>query len=430
MLPLALVLFAPSAVTAQSLRYKLERVFDEVLSLELGGSPGAHGSHFSPDNVASSEQTIQALTTMIGTNLSSFPLSSTGATIIYDLSTGVPVRKTGSLGPIFSEHGTTLGQGRVILGYNFTHMRLNKVRGLELSNMKLSFTHQDVAAPGMGDSANELDTIDLLLDMEMEASILAFYLTAGLFDRLDVGIALPLINVHLKADPVAAISSYTFTSNDSANHFYGGTNTNPELSTEPTPIDDHASGIGDVALRAKLNFFQRKGGDLAALLEVRLPTGDEENFLGSGGTSVKGVLVGSYAYGAFTPHVNLAYFIPGAEYASDQLHLFLGSSQQVGTRFTFVLDLLSRFQVGETAEELQVDDPVVIRRPHSDGEVVKVVPLTNVPQSSRDNTLDLSLGAKWAPKDFLIILGNVMMPLNDDGLRSSLVTTLGFEFNF
>ena len=419
--------FAP--VSAQSLRFKIEQVFEEVLDLELAGSPGQHGNHFSPDNVASSDKIIKALTSFIGSNIALFPLSSTGATIIYDLSTGVPVRKTGSLGPVFSEAGTTLGGGRVILGYNFTFMNFNRIRGLEVRDLQFTFTHQDVGAPGLGDSDNELDTIDLFMDMKLAASILAFYFTAGVTDRLDLGFAIPLVNAHVEANPMASINSFTLVNNDSANHFYGGDRTNPQLTTLPTPINDSATGIGDIALRAKLNFYRGRG-DLAGLIEVRIPTGDEENFLGSGSTSVKAQLIASRSWSGFTPHVNLSYIFRDSDLDNDDIELAIGYDQLVASRFTLVLDFFGRFQVGETPEALRFDETAVIRRPISNTELVRVVQLTNLPQRDHDHTIDLSLGAKYAPRDFLVLIGNILVSLNDGGLRADVVPTIGFEFNF
>jgi hypothetical protein len=414
---------------SQSLRYKIETIFDEVLRLQLAGSPGAHGQHFSPDNVESSDQIITALTSFLGASIASFPLSSTGATVVFDLSTGAPVRQTESLGPIFSEAGTTLGKKHVILGYNFTYMSFDHIRGLKLEDLRFTFTHEDVGSPGLGDSDNEFDTIDLFMNMQLDASILAFYMTTGVTDHLDVGLALPLVNAHVVADPVATINSFTLVANDSANHFYGGTRTEPILTTEPTPVNDDASGIGDIAVRAKLNFYRGKG-DLAGLVEARLPTGDEENFLGAGYTTIRAAVIGSRAWGSFSPHVNLAYVFKDTDLDRDDVELFLGYEQGFGGQFTLVLDFLGRFQVGDPIEELQFDESVTISRSLGSTALVREVSLTNVPSADSDDIMDLSLGAKYAPKDFLILLGNVIVPLNDGGLRPAVVSTLGFEFNF
>ena len=42
------------------------------------------------------------------------------------------------------------------------------------------------------------------------------------------------------------------------------------------------SGIGDILLRTKLNLGQSPRGAGAVALDLRLPTGDEENLAGSG----------------------------------------------------------------------------------------------------------------------------------------------------
>ena len=58
------------------------------------------------------------------------------------------------------------------------------------------------------------------------------------------------------------------------------------------------------------------------------------------------------------------------------------------------------------------------------------VSLTNIPNYSRDNIFDVAFGVKLKLKESLLVLGNVFVPLNDDGLRAGVVPTLGIEFSF
>ena len=75
-----------------------------------------------------------------------------------------------------------------------------------------------------------------------------------------------------------------------------------------------AQGIGDILLRAKYRFFNAAGGGLAAGVDLRLPTGDSEQLLGTGGAQLKVGLIGSMASGPFSPHVNVGYtFSRGTE---------------------------------------------------------------------------------------------------------------------
>ena len=48
-----------------------------------------------------------------------------------------------------------------------------------------------------------------------------------------------------------------------------------------------AAGLGDIMIRAKYNFLSRWGGGLAAAIDVRTPTGDETNLLGTGALQTK-----------------------------------------------------------------------------------------------------------------------------------------------
>ena len=45
-----------------------------------------------------------------------------------------------------------------------------------------------------------------------------------------------------------------------------------------------AIGIGDIVLRAKYHLYKGPVADIDGALLLRLPTGDEDNFLGTGTT--------------------------------------------------------------------------------------------------------------------------------------------------
>jgi hypothetical protein len=68
-----------------------------------------------------------------------------------------------------------------------------------------------------------------------------------------------------------------------------------------------ASGIGDIAghLRYRLNASESNA--LAVSVDARLPTGDADNLLGSGGTRVTGAVAWSGRAGRFLPHVSAGY---------------------------------------------------------------------------------------------------------------------------
>lgn len=414
----------------QSLRDKISNLFGKVLEIQLAGSPGKHGKHFEPANVTSSNAMVSSFSNFIAANVSSFPLSSTVAGLTFDFSTGEPVSTTTSLGPIFAERAQTLGKGQLNLGFNFSFLNLAKLRGLNTKDLRFTFTHQDVGESGLGDSDNEFDTIDFFTNLDLDASILAFFVTVGVTNRLDIGIAVPFVNVSIKADPRAIINSFTLTANDSANHLFGGTPKDPELTQQSESINDDATGTGDIAIRAKYNFLKGKKVDLSALLEYQPPTGDEEDFLGAGKSTFRAGIISSGILGNFAPHLNLAYERRRSDLDRDEIEVVLGYDLKVAEGVTLATEFLRELEIGSEIEGLQFPEPVIIQRPIGSTVFRREVSLTNIPQFSHDHILNVAFGLKFNPKKELIIIGNVFVPVNDGGLRSSVIPTFGFEFTF
>jgi hypothetical protein len=77
------------------------------------------------------------------------------------------------------------------------------------------------------------------------------------------------------------------------------------------------TGFGDMVLRFKGSVIERSRASISAGVDLRLPTGDAENFLGTGTTSFKPFVAMSMysnptAKGIiFAPHVELGWQISG-----------------------------------------------------------------------------------------------------------------------
>ena len=67
-----------------------------------------------------------------------------------------------------------------------------------------------------------------------------------------------------------------------------------------------ATGLGDILLRAK-HLVRQNAVALAASLDLRLPTGDKDDLLGTGATQTKLQFIASGEYGLFAPHARLGY---------------------------------------------------------------------------------------------------------------------------
>lgn len=427
-----LVLAFGTRVMADDLTGRIEWVFDQVLNVQLGGPPGTeHGDHFKPDNVATSNRIITTLKDFIGANTSTFPLSSTSTGMTFEFLGGVPVASHTSAGPIFADRARTIGGGRLNVGVNLSYLNLSRLRGIRTEDVWFSFLHEDVGEPGMGDSENEYDYITLDMNLNVDATVFALYGTYGITENLDVGLSVPMVAVTLSAGPVAEMTSFTYVKNDSANHFFGGTSQEPVLSSTPASINQTAFGVGDIALRGKYSFRHGHGVDLAGQIEVRLPTGREEDFLGVGSTSIRTSLIGSTTWGNIAPHFNVGYDRRTSDTEDDELELTVGFDQKVVEELTLAVDWLGEYEVGGAIEELQFPEPTSIGPFTGEGQfVVETVPSTNIPNFSHDHIVRTSFGFKYTPRQNVIITGNILVPLNSGGLRSDFIPTVGFELYY
>jgi hypothetical protein len=429
-LTLSVLMLASDAGYAQ-LNTTFGDVFNEILVNRLQLSPGPHGRHFFPGARLADSVLTPALNDLVVANTSSFPLNSTGVGLTFDLSSGIPVPVAGSLGPIFSETRQTLGKGKLSVGFNYTHLALTKLRGLPTEDVRFTFTHQDVSSPPdtiLGDAVNESDYIDVYLDMHVTADIYALYASYGVGQHLDVGLAIPISTVRLNGTALAVINSYTYGHEGQANHNFGSDSLNPVLETR-VPYDKDAAGIGDIALRVKYDFPEGSGFDVGAvLLELRLPTGKKDDFLGSGRTRIKAVGIFSKSFDQFTPHINIAYQQSPSDKISDEIQYALGFDQRLVPGFSFAADLLGTLQLNtdKTIKLAPGSVPILFTVNRvGPGQYVRNINRSNVPDSPSDNTVSLSMGFRFQPSDQIELLGNVIVPLNDGGLRATVAPTIG-----
>lgn len=433
LLSLAAVLLLVRPADAQ-LDQVFTRIFNNILDTKfrLSGSLGQHGTHFQEAGNNAAQQLSPALNSLISSNVSSFPLSATAAGATFDLSSGKPVMIKESLGPIFAENARTLGKGKLNVGFNYAYLGLEKFRGLRTQDIRFTFTHLDFPKTDvLGDNPNESDLVNLYLDLNVSANIFVFLSTYGVTNNLDIGIAIPYGKISLRGNTKATIESFTFARDDTARHQFGSDPTRPELTTF-FGYNESATGLSDIALRLKYSFLRGAKADLAALLDVRLPTGDKAKFLGTGEANAKLTWIMSKKIGDFSPHLNLGYEHRGAERDSDEIELIAGFDQKLVSGLTFAAGFLSEFDVERGQRiELGVGTKPIIQRPRGTlPPLVRQIDLSNVPERDQDNTMSASLGFRLASSERLLLFGNILVPLNNGGLRSNVEPTLGATVSF
>jgi len=341
----------------------------------------------------------------------------------------VPVRTSISAGPIFAERGQTLGRGRTVVGVGRTSSHLSSLRGSDLNNIELFFTHENVDFPGC-DAANggpchlmgipnlENDVMQFKLSLDLDVKVTSLYATYGVTDFVDVGVVLPIVSTSLRGRSDANIFPFGGTS---AAHFFAGTPSDPVLDASRS-VEGSAWGVGDLALRSKVSIRQSARTNIAFLVDARFPTGDSDNLLGAGQFSARGLAIMSSRFGPVSAHANTGYAYRGGGQQNDAVLATAGFDELIAPHVTLAVDLVSELQVGHS--KLHLPPPVLYDVPFK-----RTVNPTSIPDIA-DDLVNGSFGFKFSTDNGFTIVTNALVPLNRGGLRSNITWTTGLEFAF
>jgi len=430
----------PSPATAQHLRDKISDLFifgpgEEPLFLAGSGDPNnpaslqAHGLHFIPSSNAENGALIAFITDALGSSIGRIPIGSTSGGETFRFEGGVPVKTSTSAGPIFAERAQTLGRGRVLAGISRTGFRFATLRGVDMHNIDLTFTHQNVDFPGCdtqfgadcslyGVPVLENDAMDFRLSMDLDVRVTSMYITYGITDRFDFGLVVPIVQANFTGESDAQIEPFGGTT---VAHYFAGTPDNPVLTAHRQSLGS-AAGLGDVALRLKLNMRQTPDAAFAVLLDGRFPTGSKEDLLGAGRFAGRALIIINSRMGDFSPHLNAGYLHHAGNEQNDAVLGTVGFDHRMSDLFTLAADLVTELQVGDS--KLPLPGIVTYEAPFR-----RTLNPTNIPEI-RDDVVSGSFGFKMTPARNTTIVLNTLFPLNRGGLRPNLVYTAGIEYTF
>ena len=400
-------LFGPGGLTVQS-----EAVLPD-------GS--THSAHFNSAFQAEFTQFNIAL----ASQLAAVPLPSpaSGFTYTFDSSLGVFQRSTQSFGPILTERAETIGKGKFTFGISYQRFTFDSLEGVDLGSVPAVFTH-DGSQLGGGRS----DLVVTTNSIEASVNQSVTFLSYGLGSHLDLSLALPFVTVDLAARSDASIQRVG-TATSPATHFYDDTATYG--TTRVYARSGQASGIGDVVLRLKGTPFRGEASALAFGLDVRLPTGDEEDFLGLGTVGLRPFLAASFSHGRVAPHVNLSYLwngesVLGGDVATgtkgdlpDQVTYAVGLDIGASKRLTLAFDFVGTYVV---------DSPRLIRQTFTAANGQAFPQIGFVTESY--NLANAAAGLKWNPAGRLLIDFNLLFKLDSAGLRDDITPMFGIEYAF
>ena len=393
-----------------------------VDSLSVLPDGSTHAAHFDSAFQQEFGQFNVALATQLLTV--PFPSPASGYTYEFDESLGVFTRSTQSFGPILTERAETIGKGKFTFGFAYQRFRFDTIEGLDLGEVPAVFTHDDFQLGG-----GRSDIVNTVNAIEADFSRFIAFFTYGLTTHLDVSAAVPIVDASLRATSSTRIVRVGTASNPAVHFFQdaqGGFGDSREFLASGS-----ASGLGDILVRLKGTAPKSGPTRLAFLTDVRFPTGDEEDLLGSGAWGVKPLIVVSWELGRFSPHLNVGYqwngeSVLGGDIASgekadmpDQFLYAGGADIGVHKNLTLVLDVIG---------QKVVDAPRLVEETFTaaDGSTYDQVGF----ERGSYYVNDLAVGLKVRAGGSLLLDVSVLFKLDDAGLRANVSPLVGFEYSF
>jgi Putative MetA-pathway of phenol degradation len=336
--------------------------------------------------------------------------ASSSVTYVYNPALDVLERRTGVGGPIIGERAETIGRGVLNLGLSYSYVRLTRINGEDLDHLVnrpmingrvISFPVPDGTMLKDGRFTNFLP-LRVVADLGIDAHIMAPSLTYGVTRNLDVNLTLPILRTALDVETQSQIPDPRLPS-------FALPAGSPIAGTNRLAGSASAAGVGDLLLRAKYLLLRERPVDLAALFGLSLPTGDSDDFQGTGTTRVQPALVLSRVFGdRFEPLLDVGMDINADDVSRSIVRWAVGTTAQLGP-LTGALVFLGRHELGPQSDRI---DPAFFF------------------QIERNDLYDASIGLRWRFAETGFVSANALVPLNQQGLRADVIPTIEVEYAF
>jgi len=437
----ALALALPARAGADDLKHffpNLEANAQAALQMTVSGSGSGGGTFLGTiDNAAA----LAAYTNQVTEQINNYPVASTvaGFTYRYDPTLNVFERSTEGLGPILSERAQTTGKGKLNVALGYSYVSYSTLNGQSLKHLDLNRGHPPTffTQGGTAQSSDNVLTLQgggfldfsqasqkisvkpfhlvipdcgaascpaqgslpvvgtpgtylvsatipqIQLDSSLRTQVWALFLNYGITDKIDVGVVLPVLDTHARG--TARIKDFV------------DPNTGLPTSLE-TSGHDQVTTFGDMVLRGKMNFYEGEHGGLAGRLDLFLPTGDPDELAGFGHVVFGTTLIASGNWSIFEPHASLGLLLHTSNRDLHEVRYDVGTDVRLTEWLTATTDVIASQHLNYS--------------------------------HNGDLVVGAATGLKVNPWRRLVLSGNVLWKLNDQGLRARLIPSFAVEYTF
>ena len=385
----------------------------------------------------------------------------------YDPQTDLFTRTSQSLGPVMAERGETIGRHKFAFGTMAQRFRYQTLDGVNLHNLPGIALYTAGTAPA-GDPYLAGELISARTSVDIRVNTLTAFATYGLTNRIDVSVAVPFAQISYDlnsivtinripgAEPIVSPStsgapivtccsnggpgpygpvyaSYFDPKNPATSvvHEFSNNQSTSQGDLYWNPNKNKAVGLSDITFRMKGNVYQDDKISFALLMDVRAPTGNAANFLGSGAIGLRPLAALSVRAGWLTPHINLGYQWNGRSIlagdptiaSSAKLPGFAifsaGSDIPFSKYVAFSLDYIGQEYVNSPRfAVITANGPL--------GPAQTIFPQGNHVYNESGG----SAGLKISAFNRLLFTGNVIVSLNSAGLRQHITPLAGVSYVF
>ena len=337
--------------------------------------------------------TRDTIATFLVSELGTLPLSSSASGFIYQMDPalgGVPTRSSESFGPFRTERALTIGARRLSLGAAFQRVVFDSIDGRPLGDGTLIAT-----ASRLVSDTQPFDVETLTLRLRMTTATIS--MNAGITDRLEAGLFVPVVSVNLAGERVDT---------------YRG------QSVLQAGAEASASGMGDIVWRTKYNMLRSASGGVSVVVDGRLPTGRTEDLIGAGNRTLRPRLIASIEGSRASLNGDVGYVFGSF---SDEIDYAVGVTASASSRLTVIGELVGRrLSAAGHLTEVTAAHPFLVG--------IETVRLTAAEQPTQ-RVVGLG-GVKWNVATAWLVSAHLSRFLTDAGLTGNWVPAVSIEYSF
>lgn len=342
----------------------------------------------------------------------------TGATApvsyTFDDEKGTFVREQTIAGELYLERPRSIGKGHWNLAAAYQYYAFSHFDGRDLHDLS------DVV-PVVNDDGVPLVSIpDASIDLQAHQTTVSA--TYGLTDAIDLNLVVPILHTSLdRTDRVRLIGTPT--------------------TFREAGASAASTGIGDILLRGKIALSTTDALRVAAGLALRLPSGDPDDFQGTGSVDVQPSLFASSLLFERPGMLHIeAVLNAGMVFDTDDVddsegRWGAGLATTVGRWVALETAVLGRHAVDRLAPSGAFDLPRCLDGPGQCGTPTPARRVGPLPlfgfDGGRPDYFDFAIGTRvntW--RDTVFVFAGALIPLNDEGLRTDPAPAVGIEGSF